>query len=232
MKFRPQFWPTLLSVPMLIILLALGTWQANRYTWKADLIEKLNTRSEAEAIDLSAVLAAPDDMEFRRVRVTGTYLHDREIHLIARSMRGNPGIHVMTPLRRADGKGTELINRGWVPPERSKPTARAGGQIEGEVTVEGIVRLAKGQGRFIPDNDAAKNVWFFIDHVAMAAAARVDSLPSHYIVSAVEDVEGDFPVGKQWRIDLPNNHFEYALTWYLLAVSLVAVYIVYHRKRD
>lgn len=232
MQFRPQFWPTLLTVPMLIVLVGLGSWQVNRYAWKADLIEKLNTRAESDAVALPADLKAPDEMEFQRIRVTGTYLHDRELHLVARSLRGNPGIHVLTPLRRADGKGIELVDRGWVPPERIEPEERAAGQIDGEVTVEGIIRLAKGQGSFIPDNDPAKNVWFFIDPVAMASAARVPGLPAYYIVSGNEDLPGGYPVGKQWRIDLPNNHFEYALTWYLLAVSLLVVYVVYHRKRD
>ena len=230
MGFRPQFWPTVVTVPMLIALVGLSIWQFNRYGWKADLIEKLNTRAESEAIDLPAAPPATDDLEFQRVRVTGTYLHDKEFHLVARSMRGNPGLHVFTPLRRADTGGIELVNRGWVPGDRLDVATRSEGQLAGEVTVEGILRLTKGQGSFIPDNDPVKNVWFFIDPAAMAKAAGLEGLPQHYIVSGNTDVPGNFPVGKQWRINLPNNHLEYALTWLFMAMALLVIYVVYHRK--
>ncbi|MEX2616869.1 MAG: SURF1 family protein [Alphaproteobacteria bacterium] len=230
MGFRPQFWPTVVTVPMLIALVGLSIWQFNRYGWKADLIEKLNTRAESEAVDLPPGTPATEALEFQRVRVTGTYLHDKELHLVARSMRGNPGMHIFTPLRRADGGGIELINRGWVPGERLEAATRAAGQLAGEVTVDGIVRLAKGQGSFIPDNDPEQNVWFFIDPAAMAQAVGLDALPPHYIVSGNTDVPGGFPVGRQWRINLPNNHFEYGLTWMFMAMALLVIYVLYHRK--
>lgn len=230
MGFRPQFWPTVVTVPMLVALVALSIWQFNRYGWKADLIEKLNTRAESEAVDLPPETPVTESLEFQRVRVTGTYLNDKELYLVARSLRGNPGLHVFTPLRRADGGGVELINRGWIPGERLAPASRAAGQLAGEVTVEGIIRLARGQGSFIPDNDPEQNVWFFIDPAAMAQAVGLDALPSHYIVSGNTDVPGGFPVGRQWRINLPNNHFEYGLTWMFMALALLVIYVIYHRK--
>ena len=231
MPFRPQFWPTVLTVPMLIVLMGLGTWQVSRYGWKTDLIDKLNTRAEAPAVDLPGTPDPEADLEFMRVRVTGTFLHDKELHLVARSLRGNAGLHILTPLRRADGMGFELVDRGWVPPEREDPATRESGQIEGEVAVDGIVRLAKGQGAFIPDNNAEKNAWFFVDPPAMAAATGVASLPGHYIVSGDDRIPGGYPVGRQWRINLPNNHLEYAFIWYSFAVILLVIYVLYHRKR-
>ncbi|MDA0661234.1 MAG: SURF1 family protein [Proteobacteria bacterium] len=230
MRFRPQFWPTVVTVPMLIALIGLSIWQFNRYGWKADLIEKLDTRAESAAIDLPPAGAITEALEFQRVRVAGTYLHDKEFHLVARSLRGNPGVHIFTPLRRADGSGIELINRGWVPGDRLDASTREPGQLAGAVTVEGIIRLDKGQGNFIPDNDPKKNVWFFVDSKAMAQAAGLDALPPYYIVSGNTDVPGGFPVGRQWRINLPNNHLEYALTWLFMAMALLVIYVVYHRK--
>jgi surfeit locus 1 family protein len=231
MPFRPQFWPTVLTVPMLIVLIGLGTWQVQRYGWKTELIDKLNSRAEAPAVDLPAAPDADADLEFMRVKVKGTFLNDHELHMAGRSLRGNAGLHIMTPLRRSDGKGYELVDRGWVPPEREDPATRAEGLVEGEVTVDGIIRIAKGQGMFIPDNNAEKNGWFFVDPPAMAKAAGIPSLPNHFIISGDDSVPGGFPVGKQWRINLPNNHLEYAFTWYSFAVILLVIYVIYHRKR-
>ena len=38
---------------------------------------------------------------------------------------------------------------------------------------------------------------------------------------------GGFPIGGQTRIDLPNDHLQYAITWYALAVALMVIYFLY-----
>ena len=231
MRFRPQFWPTLMTIPMFVALLVLGTWQIQRYDWKSDLITKLRQRADAPAIMLPPTVDSPEAYEFSRVRITGTFLNKGEYYLIGRSMRGNPGLHVLTPFRRADGRGVELVDRGWVPFDRGTPESRPEGQLDGTVVVEGIIRLAKGQGRFMPDNEPQNNLWFFIDPDAMAAARNIAPLPRYYISSGDKVVPGGFPIGKQWRLDIANNHLEYAFTWYFMALALLVIYIIYHRQK-
>ena len=231
MRFRPQLWPTLMTIPMFVALLGLGTWQIQRHEWKADLVDKLRQRAEAPAVVLPATLDSLDAYEFSRVRVAGTFLNDQEYHLIGRSMRGNPGLHILTPLRRADGNGLVLIDRGWVPFDRRAAETRPEGQLNDPVVVVGIIRLSKGQGSFMPDNEPHSNTWFFIDPAAMAAARGIDSLPRYYIASADDAVPGGFPIGRQWRLDIANNHLEYAFTWYFMALALLVIYIIYHRQR-
>ncbi len=231
MRFRPQLWPTLTTIAMLAVLLGLGTWQIYRYDWKTGLITKLRQRAEAPVRALPAAVQSPEAYEFARVRVAGTFLNRNEYHLIGRSMRGNPGLHVLTPFRRADGGGVELVDRGWIPFDRRAPESRPEGQLSGPVVVEGIIRLAKGQGPFIPDNEPDTNTWFFIDPVAMAAARGIPSLPPYYIVSGDRAVPGGYPIGRQWRLDIANNHLEYALTWYFMALVLIVIYVIYHRQQ-
>jgi surfeit locus 1 family protein len=231
MTFRPRFWPTVTTALMLIALLGLGSWQVQRYSWKADLLEKLSSRSQAAAMALPNGLTVSEDLEFQRVTLIGTYLHEHEFHLFGRSLRGNPGVHVLTPLRRADGKGYVIVDRGWVPFDKRSATERSAGQVKGEVTFEGIVRLANGPGPFSPDNDPVRNDWFFVEPAAMAKLAGIDALPNYYVLSGVANVPGGYPVSRQWRLDIPNNHAEYAITWYLMALVLIGIYIVYHRQK-
>ena len=40
---------------------------------------------------------------------------------------------------------------------------------------------------------------------------------------------GGWPEGGQTRLELPNNHLQYAITWFLLAGALVVIYLVYVR---
>src|SRR3546814_2463021 len=98
--------------------LARGTWQVERLHWKEDRIDKLHARSTAPAVALPATVADPEVLEYRHVTVTGRFLNDQEMHLVNRSLNGNPGLHVVTPLVRADGAGAVLVDRGRVPVER------------------------------------------------------------------------------------------------------------------
>lgn len=232
MAFRPTLWPTLFTVPALIALVALGLWQVQRLHWKADLIEKLQTRSTSAAV---APPGPSDDLtifEFQRVAVSGRFRHDHELFVVGRSLRGNPGLHVLTPFERSDGAPAVLVNRGWVPFDKQDPATRAEGQVAGPVTIEGIVRLQRPPGWFTPDDDPKKNNWFTIDSKKMSQVTGVPLAGGFYIVADKAGTPGEFPVGRQWRLDIRNNHLEYAITWFALAAALLVIYLLYHRNRS
>src|SRR3546814_8815176 len=86
-------------------------------------------------------------------------------------------------------------------------------------------------GLYIPDNEPAKKLWFYIDPPAMAQAAGLESLPPIYVLAGENKVPGGFPIGRQWQLDIRNDHLEYAITWYSLAVALLVIYVAYHRRR-
>src|SRR4051812_34029425 len=97
-KFRPALWPTLFTIPAIIVLLGLGTWQVQRLEWKLDLIHRIAARFDAPAVPLPAAGVDVDAMEYRRVSVAGRFRHEAEVHLVATSVNGNAGYHVITPL--------------------------------------------------------------------------------------------------------------------------------------
>lgn len=235
MAFRPTLVPTLITVPALIALIGLGAWQLQRMEWKEGLIDRLQTRSSATAESLPPGPLDLDEWEFRRVELTGHFLHEDELHLLNRSLNGNPGLHVLTPFRRTDVPGgpVVLVNRGWVPFDRKEIDVRSEGLLPGEVTVEGLVRFQRPitglQRVFLPENEPDRNIWYSVDTDQMATEIGAE-LPAFYILDGNEDVPGLFPVGKQWRLDIRNDHLQYALTWFGLALGLLVIYIVYHRR--
>ena len=149
--------------------------------------------------------------------------------MVSHSHRGNLGYHIYTPLSREDG-GVVLVNRGWVPSDNKDPATRADGQVAGSVVVDGIARKGWGQASFVPDNDPVKNVWFFADLPAIAKTMNIDP-PTVYVAAGAAPNPGGYPLGGQTRGTLRNNHLAYAITWYGLAVALVAIYILWHRSR-
>lgn len=232
--FHPRLWPTLLVLPMLAVLIGLGAWQLERRAWKADLLDRIDQRITAPAVPLPAAIEDPDAWEYRHVRVTGMFLHDRELHVLPRTLDGQVGAHVVTPLRRTGGVAPGqivLVNRGWVPTDRTDPATRPASLVEGPVTVEGVVRVPGGQGWLQPDNEPARNRWYWIDLPAMAAAAGAPEAPPVLMDAVAAPGDPTLPVGGQTIVDIPNNHLQYALTWFTLAAALLAVYVLYHVRR-
>ena len=158
MQFRPLLWPTLLALPALLVLLWLGTWQVQRLEWKNQLIEDFESRATAAPVDLPSGDVGPE-MEFRRLALTGSYDHDREVFMTGRTYEGNAGFHIVTPFTLTDGR-TVLINRGWVSESYREQDKREFTLVEGEVTVAAILRFPGKRGYFVPENEPENGFWF------------------------------------------------------------------------
>ncbi|MGI9486219.1 MAG: SURF1 family protein [Geminicoccaceae bacterium] len=217
-----------------LFLLGLGTWQMQRLAWKDALIAE---REAGLAMPAAALPGNFDDtkqaeaFDFRTVTVTGRFRHDLEQLYGARARANTLGHHILTPLIPKAGPAV-LVDRGWVPADKTHPASRSKGQLEGEVTVSGIARYRAGDrpGSFTPDNDPASGRWYHYDLEALAAALGLELSP--IVVEADASANpGGLPIGGQTRITLTNNHLQYAITWYGLAAALIGVYIVFRRHR-
>jgi len=230
--FRPRFWPSAIAAAGVLLLLALGTWQLVRLVDKRATNALRAERLATAPAPLPARLDDPAAWEFRRVTARGRFDHAHELFLPCRSQRGNDGTCVVTPLRRAEGAPV-LVNRGWVPPSRKDAARRAAGQVEGEVAVEGVLRVGAQRTWAMPDNDPARNVWFWWELPAMARAAGLDAAAPFYVEAAIDPASPEgTPLGGQTRYQLPDNHLGYALTWYALAIALAVIYVLSQRQPE
>lgn len=196
----------------------LGIWQVERRAWKLDLIERVNARVNAPPQPLPPRSRwgslDPREVEYRRVRATGVFLHDRETLVDALTELG-PGSWVLTPLRT--NQGIVLINRGFVPPDRRAPATRAAGQTSGEITVTGLLRLPEPEGRFLRPNQPAADRWFSRDVAAIARARGLGQVAPFFIDAGATPDPGGAPVGGLTVVQFRNTHLIYALTWFGLA---------------
>jgi surfeit locus 1 family protein len=230
LQFRPGLWPSLATLAALVVLVSLGTWQVERLRWKEGLITERTARLAAPAEMLPAQGDWPA-WDFRRAQLRGTFRHDLEQLFGASTHDGQLGHHVLTPLVRPDGSAL-LIDRGWVPADRAHPAARREGQIEGPVAITGIARYRGDDkaGWFTPANQPEQAMWFSYDLPALERALGLSLLP---VVVEADDRPnpGGLPVGGLTRIALANNHLQYAITWYGLALTLLAVYLAFSLRR-
>jgi len=228
-------WFTVFTLAALTLLIGLGVWQLQRLEWKEGLIGEIEARSKGAPITLKEAIEfsrAGKDPSYYRVRVKGRLENDKERYLYALSNDGEPGWHIITPFESDEGD-LVLVDRGFVPEHLRDPSARSSGQLVGEVEVTGLVRLPEVQGLFIPDNVPAANHWFWRDLngliFSMYPTATMDAAP-FFLELEKSDVPGGWPEGGQTRLELPNNHLQYAITWFLLAGAVVVIYIVYVRS--
>ena len=223
---------TIGSLAAFALLIGLGVWQIERLHWKQALIAERSAAISAPSVTVPRTLEAARSLEFHRVEAKGQFLHDREILVHAIDRKGGDAGHlVITPLRLDDG-AVILVERGWVPPEKRDAATRAQGNPPGEVAVDGLVRLAPVEKTswFTPENDPARGEWFWIDLPALARAAGVaEALPFYIEASAAPNL-GGFPVGGQANTSLPNDHLQYAITWFSLAGALAVIYLILLRR--
>jgi len=130
------------------------------------------------------------------------------------------GYLVVTPFHLADRDMTILVNRGWVPGNHKNPNTRKAGQVEGEVEIIGIVRLAEKRAPFTPKNQP--HAWFYRDLPHMAHVAGTE--PVFLDATAGSTVTGG-PVGGQTRVSLRNEHLSYILTWYGLSAATAYMWV-------
>ncbi|WP_417811889.1 SURF1 family protein [Thalassospira alkalitolerans] len=213
----------------LVILIGLGSWQVDRLFWKQNLINERHTQAEKPPIAVPLTQTPDSAMAFRSAFAEGRFLNDQEMHLMARTRRGNVGFHLITPLEQADGS-VILINRGWVPQDYRDPATRPESVIEDVVRVTGVLRLPQVKHWVQPENEPLKNQWFFVDVDAMAEDSGTELATRYYLELDETPVPGGLPIGGQAKVDLPNSHLQYAITWYSLALSLIVIFVLYHRR--
>jgi surfeit locus 1 family protein len=226
---RRRIWAIVgLGAILFAMLVSLGTWQMQRLAWKEALIVTVDQRINSAPRplpELERQFAETGDVDYWPVEATGRLLNDRESHFLA-TWKGRSGFFVYTPLELADGR-VVFVNRGFVPFDHKDPATRTEGQVADQTTVRGLARnpLAEKPSSLVPDNDPAKNVFYWKDLAAMAGRAEVpaDRLLPFFIDADAAPNPGGLPIGGVTLIDFPNNHLQYAFTWYGLAAALLAV---------
>ncbi|TCA43741.1 SURF1 family protein [Rhizobium leguminosarum bv. viciae] len=231
--------PVLTGILVLIalaILISLGTWQVERLHWKEGLLADIAARQAASPVPLAeieAMAGAGGDIEYRKVTATGRYINNKERHFFA-TWRGQTGYYIYTPLELADGR-ILFVNRGFVPFDNKEPEMRMQGQLTDQQTVTGLARekLPGKPSWVVPDNDVAKNIFYWKDLDVMAESVGLEKarvIPFFVDADSTPNPAG-LPIGGVTQVDLPNDHLQYAFTWYgLAAVLIVVVAISWFRK--
>ncbi len=233
MRKRRQTAFLLFNLFVIAFLLGLGVWQLQRLEWKRDLLHRISERLAAEPVELGEVRQRQergDDVEYLRAAATGRFQQGREQYLFT-SRGGVVGWQVVVPFVAESG-ATVLIDRGFVPDRLKDPMSRPEGQREEPLTVTGVVRThADDRSLFAPSDEPQRGVWYSWSPERMGRNAGLGE-PLTFILHAEPAADGaEWP--KPERVgpsSIPNNHLQYALTWFGLALILIVLTLYQFRR--
>lgn len=231
---RRRSWRGLLGPTALafIVLIGLGIWQIQRKAWKENLIATLTAQLAAPPIGLPPPQdwprLDPATAEYRRVAFAGEFDYAAEALVFgaASAFRpdvSGPGYWVFTPARLA-GSGLVMVNRGFVPDDRRDPKTRTAGNVAGPIAIVGVMRWPDVRYWFTPNDDPAHNLWFARDPQAMAAAKGLGPVAPFFVEQEAPVPPGGLPQPGKIVVALPDNHLQYALTWFGLAAVLAIAF--------
>jgi surfeit locus 1 family protein len=99
------------------------------------------------------------------------------------------------------------------------------------VTLTGYLRFPEAAGVLTPNENIAARLWFTRDHLAMTRALRWDEggkqVAPFYIDLEAPVPASDVPKPGPLEIHLKDDHLQYAITWFGLAIAVVMAFGVW-----
>ena len=228
-RFSPRLLPTLAAVAALALTLYLAIWQQNRAAEKRSLQAEFVQRTAAPAMALSSETRDSAALRYRHAIARGEWYPAGQIYLdnkIDDANSGRAGYHVITPLKLSGADTFVLVNRGWIARSKTYPMPPEAPVPNGEVEVHGLNTLPNAH--FLELSSAAIDglVWQNLTVERYRAAMKLDVLPLVLLASATvpNAQQGLQPVTEQPDARV-EKHVEYMLTWYSLAVTVIALWI-------
>jgi cytochrome oxidase assembly protein ShyY1 len=222
---------------------ALGVWQLQRRAAKHELIAALTERLAAAPVALpqpaqwSSLNPAND--EFRRVSFTATYapLPDAMVYSSGSAVRtdaATPGTWAFLPARLPSGEMV-VIDAGFVEntmQDRTVEDRAVKKLVTGqEIALTGYLRFPEAAGWLTPAESRDKRLWFVRDHLAIAGSLGWGTVAPFYIDLERPVPENGIPRPGPLDVRLKDDHLQYAITWFALAIAVLIAFGVWVRGR-
>lgn len=224
---------SLFTFATVAMLVGLGVWQLQRRVEKHALIAALDQRLNTAPTPLPSPsqwnALTPEHDEFRRVAFAASFpsLPDAKVYTTGSALRTDvttPGAFVFAPA--AVGDGTIVVDRGFVPDQ-----GRAADVPAGQVTLTGYIRFPEKPGWLTPAADIGKRLWFARDTSGMATVLRWGGVAPFYIDLESPAPASGLPKPGPLEVHLRDDHLQYAITWFGLALAVTIAFAVWLRGR-
>lgn len=223
-KCQVQLLALLLTILAFVILLSLGFWQIVRLQEKELFLSSMKNNLNNPPIDIKTLSA---DKLYAKVKMNGHFLTGKNLHLYGRKSMSTEknGYYLISPFQTDDNK-IILVVLGWFAGKHKKDIDNI---VDDSTEITGVILLGEKTKLFVLDNDVKNNVWFTLD-LTQASDILGLTLESFYLI--MEGNNNQSEIVKSLSINnllnVRNDHLEYAITWFTLAISLAIMFVIYH----
>ncbi len=200
-----------------LILFSLGTWQTIRLNHKNNLTENLENNLKKKSIYFNSDISK----EYTKVLIKMKSLKP-ELFLYHLN-KGEIGFKVIVPYE-VNNSLVVLVDKGWV--KKDKINLIKTGLFNEDI-IEGYTQKIKEKGLFTPDNNNKEDFTYFIDINFLKTNLNKNIYP--LLIIQTSKTNKDI-AANNYQIHLSNNHLQYAITWYGLALVTI-IFFLYYRKK-
>ena len=220
---RRILFPLILGIAGCAVLIGLGLWQVDRLAWKQEILTEIDNRLAAAPVPLTRFVNEQSD-EYSRVSVTGTPTGE-ELHVLVSGTQAGTGYRVIS--RFDTDIGAILVDQGLLALENKDAAP-----LRVQMRMVGTLLWPDDQNDSTPAPDLDENIWFARNVEAMSAA--LGTQPLMIIASQTSPADPRLtPLPVNTAI-IKNDHFEYAVTWFLLAIvwAIMSLYLIFRITRQ
>lgn len=225
--------PFVATLVGIVILTMLGNWQVGRLQEKRELISTIekSIKTPSQIIDANNILEVN---LFQKIKLKGYFEEGQNIFLYGKRSGAaeKDGYYILSPFVMMNGQKKEilLVSRGWVPQSvKAELVSNKISLPDYEQVIEVIVMPGEKKQMLTPENDTEKNIWFRIDPKFAAETHDVTVKHAYFRqINAQNLPTGMVALSTNNLSKLRNDHLEYAISWYGLAISLLIMFIYYY----
>lgn len=201
----------------ILIVLSLGTWQVFRLYSKNNLISNLEKNLKKNSTNFNLDISE----EYTKVFLKKKNLKFRIFlyHLY----KGEIGFKVIVPYE-VNSTMVVLVDKGWVKKDKINLIKNT---VFNDEIIEGYTKKIKEKNFFTPSNNIKEDFSYSVDMDNIKKSLSKNIYP-FLIIQTTQSNKDIIP--NNYEVRLSNNHLQYAITWYGLALVTV-IFFLYYRKK-
>jgi surfeit locus 1 family protein len=201
----------------IFIVLSLGTWQVLRLHSKSQLISDLENNLKRNSIDFNVDI----DKEYTKVLLKKKNLKSKIFlyHL----NKGEIGFKVIIPYE-VNSSLLVLVDKGWI--RKDKINSIKNSLLNDDI-IEGYTKKIKEKKIFTPKNNIKEDFLYSVEIDNLKKSLNKNIYP--LLIIQTSKTKKDI-IPNDYHVGLSNNHLQYAITWYGLALFTIIFFLYYRRK--
>ena len=207
----------ILFIFFIFIVLCLGTWQIIRLYSKNDLIINLENNLKKSSVSFNESI----NEEYIKVSLNKKNL-DSKLFLYYLH-KGEIGFKVIIPYEVNDSQ-VVLVDKGWVKKDKINLLKKT---LFSNEVVEGYTKKIQKKNLFTPDNNIKEDFLYSVEIVSLQKSLNKNIYP--LLIVQTSKTNKDI-IPNNYEIRLSNNHLQYAITWYALALVTIIFFLFYRKK--